>query len=151
MKKAPAHRNTQQRQLILDVVQKSCDHPTAETVYNRAREAAPHISLGTVYRNLAHLSDSGAIRRLTSGQGPDHFDFNLESHYHFLCSHCGEMSDIPLDCSPDEKSVLAPADAGFDIKSYSLIYMGVCPKCQKNNKKGENQDEQSKILSVSAL
>lgn len=126
-----AYRNTQQRQLVYDVVQKSCDHPTAETVYIRCREDAPNISLGTVYRNLAHLSESGAIKRLVSGAGPDHFDFNLESHYHFLCTHCGEMTDIPKEVSPSEKEVMAPKDAGFDIKSYSLIYMGVCPECKK--------------------
>jgi len=138
MEKLPAHRNTQQRQLVFDVVQKSCDHPTAERVYNRAREAAPHISLGTVYRNLAHLSESGAIKRLVSGVGPDHFDFNLENHFHFLCSHCGEMTDIPKEFSPSEKEVEKPTSAGFDIKGYSLIYMGICPECQ-NKLKEENK------------
>ena len=137
MERQTAHRNTQQRQLVFDVVQKSYDHPTAERVYNRAREIAPHISLGTVYRNLAHLSESGAIKRLVSGVGPDHFDFNLENHYHFLCSHCGEMTDIPKECSPDENEVMMPSKSGFDIKSYSLIYMGVCPECQNKIKKGE--------------
>ena len=37
MERQTAHRNTQQRQLVFDVVQKSYDHPTAERVYNRAR------------------------------------------------------------------------------------------------------------------
>ncbi|MBQ7799394.1 MAG: transcriptional repressor [Oscillospiraceae bacterium] len=135
MIKETAHRNTAQRKLIYDVIQKSLDHPTAETVYIRARQDAPHISLGTVYRNLNHLSENGAIRRLSAPIGPDHFDFNLESHYHFLCSECGQMSDIPSHCSPDEKSVMAPSEAGFDIKSYSLIYVGVCPECKNKHKK----------------
>lgn len=137
MTKETAYRNTAQRQLVYDVVQKSHDHPTAETIYIRARKEAPHLSLGTVYRNLNHLSENGAIRKLSAPIGPDHYDFNLESHYHFLCSECGQMSDIPHHCSPDEKSVLAPLSAGFDIQNYTLIYVGVCPNCNKN-KKGEN-------------
>ena len=135
MIKETAHRNTAQRKLVYDVIQKSLDHPTAETVYIRARQEAPKISLGTVYRNLSHLSENGDIRKLSAPIGPDHYDFNLESHYHFLCSECGQMSDIPLSCSPDEKSVLAPSEAGFDIKSYSLIYLGVCPECNKKQKR----------------
>lgn len=134
MERQTAHRNTQQRQLVLDVVRKSCDHPTAESVYIRAREIAPHISLGTVYRNLGYLSDSKEIKRLVSGQGPDHFDFNLENHFHFLCTECGQMFDIPSESAPSESEVNKPARAGFNIKDYSLIYMGVCPNCQNKEK-----------------
>ncbi len=134
MTKETAHRNTAQRQLVYDVVQKSLDHPTAETIYIRARKKAPHLSLGTVYRNLNHLSENGDIRKLSAPIGPDHYDFNMESHYHFLCSECGEMTDIPKECSPDESAVLSPLSAGFNIKNYTLIYVGVCPNCNKSKK-----------------
>ena len=142
MNKQPIHRNTAQRQLILDVVLNSLDHPTAEEVYIRARKEAAHISLGTVYRNLAFLSESGQIRKLSSPDGPDHYDFNLESHYHFLCQNCGEMCDIPLSCSPKEQAVMAPKEAGFDIRGYSLVYVGLCPNCSKKiSKIGESENE----------
>ena len=35
------------------------EHPTADTVYLHVREEFPHISLGTVYRNLNLLADTG--------------------------------------------------------------------------------------------
>ena len=148
VKKEATHRNTAQKQLVLEVVKKSYDHPVAEQIYFRAREKAMHISLGTVYRNLAQLSEKGEIRRLSAPKGPDHFDFNLESHYHFVCLHCGEMNDIPKECSPSEENILSPSSAGFDITGYALVYEGICPKCKKKFKKGENINEKDKVLSV---
>ncbi len=130
MKLAENLRNTPQRKLILEIVNDSCDHPTAETIYKRASEKMRGLSLGTVYRNLHILSELGSIQRLTSPIGPDHFDFNLSAHYHFYCKNCGEMSDIPEFCAPNLESMLAPQKSGFDIESHTLCYVGTCPKCK---------------------
>lgn len=45
-------RNTTQRNLILDIINNSCEHLTAEEVYEIARKSILNISLGTVYRDL---------------------------------------------------------------------------------------------------
>ncbi len=133
MNKTPTSRNTLQRRLILEAVFESCDHPTAQTVYLRVREKQKSISLGTVYRNLSVLSEQGKIVRLASPLGPDHYDFNLSEHYHFLCSKCGEMCDIPKDCEPSALEIKAPEKSGFDIHGHSLMYFGVCPSCKNKN------------------
>ena len=51
-------RNTKQRQLVLDTVRASTDHPVADTIYERARECDPSISKGTEGRThgRAHKS-----------------------------------------------------------------------------------------------
>ncbi len=126
-------RNTPQRKLVLEIVTQSCDHPTAETIYRRAAEISPKISLGTVYRNLAVLSELGQILKLTSPVGPDHYDFNLSDHCHFICSKCGEMCDIPKECAPSQKELKAPEKSGFDIHRHTLTYVGICPTCKNKN------------------
>ena len=50
-----ARRNTRQKAAIERAVLSSCDHPSAETVYERVREELPAVSLGTVYRVLRAL------------------------------------------------------------------------------------------------
>ncbi|HDR05264.1 MAG TPA: transcriptional repressor, partial [Candidatus Marinimicrobia bacterium] len=45
-------RNTAQRTIILETLQKAKSHPSVEWLYNEVRKVLPHISLGTVYRNL---------------------------------------------------------------------------------------------------
>lgn len=129
-------RNTAQRALVLDAVRTSRDHPTAEKIFLRVSEKAPQISLGTVYRNLSLLSELGEILRISSPYGPDHFDFNLENHYHFFCSECHEVYDVPSDLVPHKKDLMQPRNCGFEIADFSLSYYGVCPHCKKEMEAG---------------
>lgn len=133
MNKTVVMRNTPQRKLVLEVVRSSLDHPTAETIFLRATERAPKISLGTVYRNLAVLTELNEILKISSPLGPDHYDFNLEDHCHFICKTCGEMSDIPPECSPSQSELHAPEKSGFDIHGHTLTYIGICPSCKNKN------------------
>ena len=48
-------RNTKQRELILSVVNNSCEHLTTEEIYLLCKDKINNISLGTVYRNLNTL------------------------------------------------------------------------------------------------
>ncbi|HUS35016.1 MAG TPA: transcriptional repressor, partial [Verrucomicrobiae bacterium] len=46
---------TRQRQQVFDVVAESHDHPTAEQIFERAKNANPEISFATVYNCLSVL------------------------------------------------------------------------------------------------
>ena len=50
---------SRQREAVLAYLQSTKSHPTADTVYRNIRKQFPRISLGTVYRNLNLLADSG--------------------------------------------------------------------------------------------
>lgn len=78
---------SRQRESIKQFLMQRRDHPTADTVYMNVRETFPHISLGTVYRNLSLLAELGEITKIST-EGPDRFDANQEPHYHFICRHC---------------------------------------------------------------
>ena len=68
----PIQRNTRQRQVILEELQKLTSHPTAVSLYQIVRHRVPKISLGTVYRNLELLARSGGDpeARLRRWRGP---------------------------------------------------------------------------------
>ena len=57
-------RNTRQRALILETVQKHRDHPSAEQIYAEVRAVSPKISRGTVYRNLNLLSEKYEVTKV---------------------------------------------------------------------------------------
>ena len=57
-------RMTEQRRLILEALRSTTCHPTADWIYERVREKLPHISLGTIYRNLRTLVQMGEIMQL---------------------------------------------------------------------------------------
>ena len=54
---------TTQRYLVYTAMATTRDHPSAETVWRRVREAAPAISLDTVYRTLSALEARGLVSR----------------------------------------------------------------------------------------
>ena len=119
---------SRQRQLIHSFLMTRKDHPTADIVYQNDRQEYPNISLGTVYRNLTLLADRGEILRLQVGDGVDHFDADTSRHCHFVCSDCGGVTDLQLDCMDE---MLADARRNFDgrVERQTTCFYGLCGKC----------------------
>ena len=112
----------------------SHEHPTAEDIYFSVREKIKDISLGTVYRNLKHLADSGKIKRITLSDSPDRFDGNTKEHLHVCCLSCGAFEDIgSLPCKPSLDRE-AEKECGYKIVSHETIFYGYCKKCSENLK-----------------
>lgn len=123
---------SRQRELIYKTV---CDKPlhlTAEGVYNRLKKENPKLSLGTVYRNLNTLCESGMLKRVEISKGPERFDGNLIAHDHLVCENCGEIVDIPEEVVVDLSMI--EAATGLTITGHSTIYKGLCPACIKKLK-----------------
>ena len=119
---------SRQRELIKNFLKTRKDHPTADVVYMNVRKQNPNISLGTVYRNLTLLADTGEILRLRVGDGVDHFDADTSPHYHFVCTCCGAVLDLEMDSIED---ILKTAEAGFDghIEGHVTYFYGTCGSC----------------------
>jgi Fur family ferric uptake transcriptional regulator len=123
-------RNTAQRRVILEELQKSESHPTAGELYEIVRRRLVDISLGTVYRNLVLLSDMGIIQKLDLGGSEARFDGNPEQHYHVECIECGRVNNLPdLPIEQSVKNFKGTDD--FKITSHRLVFYGLCSQCQK--------------------
>ena len=93
---------TKQKRLVLDIIESSHKHPTAEEVFFEARQQMPNIALGTVYRNLNALVDEGFVRRITLAGTPDRFDKTNCDHDHLVCQKCGKLKDVVLSGIAEE-------------------------------------------------
>ncbi|MCR4789938.1 MAG: transcriptional repressor [Treponemataceae bacterium] len=125
-------RNTNQRKLILDLMTDNYSHPTADEIYEAARKLDPHISRGTVYRNLNFLAESGSILKISVPDGADHFDSTLKPHYHFHCEKCGRMYDVPQSIKLEMSNAIQEMqENGFSVQDHNLIFTGLCPDCRK--------------------
>ena len=91
----PALKYSRQRESIKSFLLSRYDHPTADTIYINVRKEFPNISLGTVYRNLALLTELGEVIKITT-EGADRFDAHVEPHSHFICRRCHDVLDIPI-------------------------------------------------------
>lgn len=124
------HKHSKQRDAIMAVLKSTKSHPTADWVYGEVRKTIPNISLGTVYRNLARLSEEKAIMKLGLGTGVEHFDGNPEPHYHVLCTECGCICDI--DEAPlEELNTWASERFNGEIYKHSAVFYGKCQECGK--------------------
>lgn len=119
---------SKQREAILNELRGRCDHPTASQVYEGVREVIPNISLGTVYRNLASLVESGEILSVTVGDGKEHFDGDKSFHLHLHCKCCGAIIDSRV--KDDKLNGIAKFD-GFAPETSVCVVYGLCKNCQK--------------------
>jgi Fur family transcriptional regulator, ferric uptake regulator len=123
------YRMTNQRQVILEEIQKVRTHPTADEIYQMVRRRIPNISLGTVYRNLEILHECGLIKKLELGRSQKRFDGYIDEHYHIRCMQCGKVGDLAMDVSHllDQASM---SGSDFKILDHRLEFLGICAECQ---------------------
>lgn len=121
---------SRQRASIKEYLMQTHEHPTADTVYLHVREEFPHISLGTVYRNLNLLADMGEVIKIPTPDGGDRFDGNTHPHYHVICTSCGKVDDLMFE-SEHIHSINELAEAHFDgtIAYHNTLFYGTCAEC----------------------
>ena len=122
---------SRQREAILNVLRSTDTHPTANRVYELVRQEIPNISLGTVYRNLAALSEAGEILSINVGDGFEHFDGDKSLHLHLHCRNCGSIADAAVD--QNLFNTLCSSN-GFSPDTSVCVVYGVCKECEQNLK-----------------
>ena len=128
---------SKQREAIKAFLQNNHSHPTADEVYAAIRQQFPNISLGTVYRNLNLLAESGEIRKMSYLSGPDHFDFDTSQHYHFVCRECGHVYDMPVEAMEKISHTIRKNVPGT-VDSHDLVFYGICRECLAKQKHGRS-------------
>jgi Fur family ferric uptake transcriptional regulator len=122
-------RMTRQRRALLEAIEKSHAHPTADEVYRTVRRRLPRISLGTVYRNLEVLADLGMIQKVELGSGQRRYDAVRAHHYHVRCQRCGRVEDVWLRRARGLETA-AQRQSGYEITGHRLDFLGLCARCR---------------------
>ncbi len=127
-------RMTNQREMILEELQKNKEHFSADELYARVKKKMPRISLATVYRNLEILSEIGLIRKLEVSGRQKRFDWDTEEHDHIFCVQCHRVDNLELNRK--DLGIEAPALVdGYTVTGYRLEFAGLCERCRKIQEK----------------
>ncbi len=111
---------------ILEIVDQSDEHMTAEQLYLELKKTEPKVVQATVYNNLNALCKEGRIRKLSIEGSPDRYD-KIKKHDHLVCRECGALSDITFqDITGDLERQLGEGIISYDLKVFYL-----CPKCRE--------------------
>lgn len=127
----PQTRMTRQRMVILEELKKLHTHPTADELYAMVRARLPRISLGTVYRNLDFLAETGEILKLEAAGSIRRFDGDVRPHQHIRCTLCGRVGDV-MPSAP------VPDTAGMEVEGFTVTrarveFEGICDACAPTN------------------
>lgn len=123
-------KKSKQRERLLELLKHTDVHPTADWIYDQMKKDFPHLSMGTVYRNLSILNKQELIKKIDFGSTYDRFEANIKPHYHFICEKCGSIQDLPL---PLVEGIEQKAAASIDgtVLRHQIEFYGVCSKCRQ--------------------
>ena len=126
-------RLTRQRQILLDLIDKSGQHLDAENLYLMAKEKDPKLNRVTVYRTLKMLKAGGLVDELDLMHigGDQHFyETRLkQEHAHIICLRCGKVEEFfgePLQKLRKQ----IEQHFGFEVLLARTEVGGYCSHCQ---------------------
>ncbi len=125
--RAQGLRVTPQRQCIFRLLHANDAHPSVDTLYERAREQMPTISLKTVYQTVHDLETMGEVQLIDVGTGSARVDPNVTPHHHLVCTNCGKVRDLEVEFPA--LRVPARHRDGFSVESVEINFRGRCDEC----------------------
>ena len=91
-------RLTRQRQILLELIDKSGQHLDAEKLFQMAQEKDPKLNRVTVYRTLKLLKKGGLVDELDLmhyGGDQHYYETRLkQEHAHVICLRCGKVEEF---------------------------------------------------------
>jgi len=121
-------RRTRQLAAVEAALLQARDHPTAAQIHARVAVVLPHLSLGTVYRNLEKLIEAGRAVSLRLAGEVTRYDGMVAAHDHFVCRSCGGITDL-VDGDGPVVDTLPLERSGFAVERHALALFGTCPTC----------------------
>ena len=139
-------RNTEQRQLILNVIRSAGRHLDAGEIYQIARRKSTSISLSTVYRNLQRYKRLGLIEEHQFDGMRRYYETSPQSkHHHMVCLGCGRIFEFKCPSAERLKSRIS-REEGFKVTDAEVRLVGYCPDCQRRlsgNTTNTKQEQQT--------
>jgi Fur family ferric uptake transcriptional regulator len=127
-------RMTQQRRLLVEIIQGADGHLDALDLWERARQQDPTLNKVTVYRTLSLLKKHGLVDELDllHLQGGRHYyeARTTRDHIHLACLKCGRIQEFESSLFEKLKGQIE-RERRFRIAVVRVEAGGYCDKCQE--------------------
>jgi Fe2+ or Zn2+ uptake regulation protein len=124
-----SRRSTWQRRAVLEAIRfLDGQHPTAAEVFAHVREAHPRLSLATVYRALAVLTEERQVMEIRM-EGVARYDAGMQFHHHIICRQCGTVADVCDDALPVTLYRKVEKCSGYVVADEPIQFYGLCSTC----------------------
>lgn len=123
-------RLTPQRLLILETLQSTDEHISAEEICTRVRQSYPYVNISTVYRTLDTLRELGLVTSADLGGGSVRYHWaDKGRHHHLVCQRCGKMLDLDEELTKELELAIEQRYA-FRANLTHLTIFGICQNCR---------------------
>jgi len=130
------YRLTPQRLMILEAIESSRDHISAEEIYAQVAARYPHVNISTVYRTLELLKKLGMVYEIDLGEGRIRYHAEESGHHHHLvCQGCGTVIDIDESTLSSLRDILLRS-YNFHAELRHVAIFGLCQNCRKKKSGG---------------
>lgn len=133
-------RMTAQRRLLFSILDSLGEHPTAEELFQLARQQDTALNLSTVYRTLRWLEQENLVsaRVFAEDRRQERFDAALPSeHHHFMCTNCRSVIEFDTELLGTIKHRFQE-QSGAVVRTGSIVLYGFCSNCIQ----AENEHDQ---------
>jgi Fur family ferric uptake transcriptional regulator len=114
---------TGQRRVILKTLESSEDHPSVESVFDRAKAVDQTISIATVYRTLSLLEEMDIIVKREFNETFARYDINTEHHHHMIDLETGDVIEFKNE-ELEELKIKIAKDLGYELLDHRLDLYG---------------------------
>jgi Fur family transcriptional regulator, ferric uptake regulator len=121
-------RVTVDRRAVVEALESSGDHLTAEQLAEVVWARYPDVNLATIYRTLDLLERLELAFHVHLGHGPSRWHFAGDVHHHLVCEECDRVVEIP-DSTFDPLRRRLRDDTGFVIDPHHFSLSGLCRTC----------------------
>ena len=125
------YRLTPQRVMILEAIESSDHHISAEEIHVQIVARYPHVNISTVYRTLELLKRLGLVTETDLGEARVRYHpVEKGHHHHLVCRECGAVIDLDESLLTPLRSALL-REYNFDADLKHLAILGRCVRCGK--------------------
>jgi Fur family ferric uptake transcriptional regulator len=130
--RAQGSRITTARVAILQVLDDSDGHLSADDVAHAVNAVHPAVHRATIYRTLDSLVDAGLVAHTHLGHGTAVYHLTTVPHAHFQCQRCDVVIDVPGDVLRTVATRLTH-DYGFTLDAGHSALLGLCATCSASD------------------
>lgn len=125
------YRMTPQRMMVVEAIESTDGHISAEDIYTQVKAKYPHVNISTVYRTLELLKNEGLVTETNLGEGRVRYHPAGKGHHHHLvCQKCGTVIDMNgSELAPLGDTLRKKYNFKADLRHLAIF--GHCDNCSK--------------------
>jgi Fur family transcriptional regulator, ferric uptake regulator len=131
-------RVTRVRQAVIEVLDATDEHLSADEIASRAEASAPGAHRASVYRALATLGELGLVTHTHLGGAAAVYHLRVDvpeapagpaGHAHLQCTTCQRVIDIPVETLQPLAETM-DHELGFALEPQHTALLGICADCR---------------------